>query len=40
MTCIAISSCRFGTITLGHRDIITRWATVFDEVSVVVLNNS
>ena len=39
MTSIAISSGSFDPITLGHLDIIKR-AKVFDEVYVVVLNNS
>ncbi|EJS71056.1 phosphopantetheine adenylyltransferase [Bacillus cereus] len=40
MTSIAISSGSFDPITLGHLDIIKRGAKVFDEVYVVVLNNS
>ena len=40
MTSIAISSGSFDPITLGHPDIIKRGAKVFDEVYVVVLNNS
>ncbi|MBL3199589.1 phosphopantetheine adenylyltransferase, partial [Klebsiella pneumoniae] len=40
MTSIAISSGSFDQITLGHLDIIKRGAKVFDEVYVVVLNNS
>ena len=40
MTSIAISSGSFDPITLGHLDIIKRGAKVFDEVFVVVLNNS
>ena len=40
MTSLAISSGSFDPITLGHLDIIKRGAKVFDEVYVVVLNNS
>ena len=40
MTSIAISSGSFDPITLGHLDIIKRGAKVFDEVYVVVINNS
>ncbi|MDM5156115.1 pantetheine-phosphate adenylyltransferase [Bacillus sp. DX1.1] len=40
MASIAISSGSFDPITLGHLDIIKRGAKVFDEVYVVVLNNS
>ncbi|WP_336972814.1 pantetheine-phosphate adenylyltransferase [Bacillus thuringiensis] len=40
MTSIAISSGSFDPITLGHLDIIKRGAKVFNEVYVVVLNNS
>ncbi len=40
MASIAISSGSFDPITLGHLDIIKRGAKVFEEVYVVVLNNS
>ncbi|MCP1124844.1 pantetheine-phosphate adenylyltransferase [Bacillus sp. AFS018417] len=40
MASIAISSGSFDPITLGHLDIIKRGAKVFNEVYVVVLNNS
>lgn len=40
MASIAISSGSFDPITLGHLDIIKRGAKVFDELYVVVLNNS
>jgi pantetheine-phosphate adenylyltransferase len=40
MATVAICSGSFDPITLGHVDIIKRGARVFDEVYVVVFNNS
>ncbi|UII57858.1 pantetheine-phosphate adenylyltransferase [Cytobacillus spongiae] len=40
MGSIAVCPGSFDPITYGHLDIITRGAKVFDEVYVVVLNNS
>ncbi|WP_153124260.1 pantetheine-phosphate adenylyltransferase [Peribacillus tepidiphilus] len=40
MSKIAVCPGSFDPITLGHLDIIQRGAKVFDEVYVVVLNNS
>ena len=40
MTSIAVCPGSFDPITFGHLDIIRRGAKVFDEVYVVVLNNS
>lgn len=40
MASIAVCPGSFDPITLGHLDIIKRGAKVFDEVYVVVLNNS
>ena len=40
MSKIAICPGSFDPITFGHLDIIQRGANVFDEVYVVVLNNS
>ncbi|MFE8703653.1 pantetheine-phosphate adenylyltransferase [Cytobacillus sp. FJAT-54145] len=40
MASIAVCPGSFDPITNGHLDIITRGAKVFDEVKVVVLNNS
>jgi pantetheine-phosphate adenylyltransferase len=40
MTSIAVCPGSFDPITLGHLDIIKRGAKVFDQVYVVVLNNS
>ncbi|WP_174733815.1 pantetheine-phosphate adenylyltransferase [Mesobacillus harenae] len=40
MTSIAVCPGSFDPITYGHLDIITRGAKVFNEVYVVVLNNS
>lgn len=40
MTSIAVCPGSFDPITYGHLDIIKRGAKVFDEVYVVVLNNS
>lgn len=40
MASIAVCPGSFDPITYGHLDIITRGAKVFDEVHVVVLNNS
>ena len=40
MTKIAVVPGSFDPITLGHLDIIKRGASVFDEIHVVVLNNS
>ncbi|RHW36521.1 pantetheine-phosphate adenylyltransferase [Neobacillus notoginsengisoli] len=40
MTSIAVCPGSFDPVTYGHLDIIRRGARVFDEVYVVVLNNS
>ncbi|MBO1004915.1 pantetheine-phosphate adenylyltransferase [Pseudogracilibacillus auburnensis] len=40
MTSIAVCPGSFDPVTLGHLDIIRRGANVFNEVFVVVLNNS
>lgn len=40
MTSIAVCPGSFDPVTYGHIDIISRGAKVFDEVYVVVLNNS
>ncbi|WP_019414405.1 pantetheine-phosphate adenylyltransferase [Paenisporosarcina sp. TG20] len=40
MTKIAVVPGSFDPITFGHLDIISRGASVFDEIHVVVLNNS
>lgn len=40
MTKIAVVPGSFDPITFGHLDIIKRGASVFDEIHVVVLNNS
>lgn len=40
MASIAVCPGSFDPITLGHLDIITRGAKVFDEVYVSILNNS
>lgn len=40
MTNIAVCPGSFDPVTLGHMDIIQRGAKVFEEVRVVVLNNS
>jgi pantetheine-phosphate adenylyltransferase len=40
MTSIAVCPGSFDPITYGHLDIITRGAKVFDQIYVVVLNNS
>ncbi|NKE05391.1 MULTISPECIES: pantetheine-phosphate adenylyltransferase [Mesobacillus] len=40
MARVAVCPGSFDPITLGHLDIITRAAKVFDEIYVVVLNNS
>lgn len=40
MTRVAVCPGSFDPITLGHLDIITRAAKVFDELYIVVLNNS
>ena len=40
MARVAVCPGSFDPITLGHLDIITRAAKVFDELYVVVLNNS
>ena len=40
MASIAVCPGSFDPITYGHLDIITRGAKVFDELYVVVLNNS
>jgi pantetheine-phosphate adenylyltransferase len=40
VTRVAVCPGSFDPITLGHLDIITRAAKVFDELYVVVLNNS
>lgn len=40
MASIAVCPGSFDPITYGHLDIITRGAKVFDEIYVVVLNNS
>ncbi|PFA68934.1 pantetheine-phosphate adenylyltransferase [Bacillus sp. AFS015802] len=40
MPSIAVCPGSFDPITYGHLDIITRGAKVFDEIYVVVLNNS
>jgi len=40
MTKIAVVPGSFDPVTLGHLDIIKRGASVFDEIHVVVLNNS
>ncbi|MBS4198841.1 pantetheine-phosphate adenylyltransferase [Bacillus sp. FJAT-49732] len=40
MANIAVCPGSFDPVTLGHMDIIRRGANVFDEVYVVVLNNS
>ena len=40
MSRVAVCPGSFDPITLGHLDIITRAAKVFDEIYVVVLNNS
>src|SRR5690606_38191916 len=37
---IAVVPGSFDPITLGHLDIIKRASTIFDEVKVVVMNNS
>ena len=40
MTKIAVVPGSFDPVTFGHLDIIKRGASVFDEIHVVVLNNS
>ena len=40
MTKIAVVPGSFDPITMGHLDIIKRASTIFDEVKVVVMNNS
>ncbi|MFD1862371.1 pantetheine-phosphate adenylyltransferase [Planococcus chinensis] len=40
MSKIAVVPGSFDPITMGHLDIIKRASTIFDEVKVVVLNNS
>lgn len=40
MTKIAVVPGSFDPVTFGHLDIISRGASVFDEIHVVVLNNS
>lgn len=40
MTKIAVVPGSFDPITMGHLDIIKRASTIFDEVKVVIMNNS